>query len=162
MRELQSCFSCFCFNLVFCFSCSIGRAEFTKQPPSNLRKSNFFHFMVQLFLSFLNHFLFCFILGAVIWQGRPANWNRENFLHLLLWRLWRGEKQLMMMMLLLLLLLMMMMMMMIWVLNLSHKFHNFWRFFKIIITKLSQKANKYLISTCVYSGTRGSEHKLYD
>jgi len=29
--------------------CSIGRAEFTKQPPSNLRKSNFFHFMVQLF-----------------------------------------------------------------------------------------------------------------
>ena len=29
--------------------CSIGRAEFTKQPPSNLRKSNFFHFMVQLY-----------------------------------------------------------------------------------------------------------------
>ena len=34
---------------IFCFRCSIGRAEFTKQPPSNLRKSNFFHFMVQLF-----------------------------------------------------------------------------------------------------------------
>eukprot|EP00090_Calanus_glacialis_P039713 TRINITY_DN6915_c0_g1_i4.p1 TRINITY_DN6915_c0_g1~~TRINITY_DN6915_c0_g1_i4.p1 ORF type:complete len:500 (-),score=101.81 TRINITY_DN6915_c0_g1_i4:508-2007(-) len=29
--------------------CGIGRAEFTKQPPSNLRKSNFFHFMVQLY-----------------------------------------------------------------------------------------------------------------
>ena len=33
----------------FLFRCSIGRAEFTKQPPSNLRKSNFFHFMIQLF-----------------------------------------------------------------------------------------------------------------
>ena len=31
------------------FRCSIGRAEFTKQPPSNLRKSNFFHFMIQLY-----------------------------------------------------------------------------------------------------------------
>lgn len=30
-------------------SCSVGRIEFTKQPPSNLRKSNFFHFMLQLF-----------------------------------------------------------------------------------------------------------------
>jgi len=29
--------------------CAIGRAEFTKQPPSNLRKSNFFHFMIQLY-----------------------------------------------------------------------------------------------------------------
>merc|ERR1719412_3098623 len=29
--------------------CLIGRAEFTKQPPSNLRKSNFFHFMIQLY-----------------------------------------------------------------------------------------------------------------
>nr|XP_040563249.1 LOW QUALITY PROTEIN: transcription factor COE2-like [Lepeophtheirus salmonis] len=29
--------------------CAIGRVEFTKQPPSNLRKSNFFHFMIQLF-----------------------------------------------------------------------------------------------------------------
>ena len=29
--------------------CGIGRAEFTKQPPSNLRKSNFFHFMIQLY-----------------------------------------------------------------------------------------------------------------
>ncbi len=28
---------------------SIGRIEFTKQPPQNLRKSNFFHFMIQLF-----------------------------------------------------------------------------------------------------------------
>ena len=38
----------FFFKIIF-FSCSIGRAEFTKQPPSNLRKSNFFHFMIQLF-----------------------------------------------------------------------------------------------------------------
>lgn len=29
--------------------CQIGRLEFTKQPPPNLRKSNFFHFMLQLF-----------------------------------------------------------------------------------------------------------------
>lgn len=34
--------------LVFC-SCHVGRLEFTKQPPPNLRKSNFFHFMLQLF-----------------------------------------------------------------------------------------------------------------
>ena len=27
----------------------IGRVEFTKQPPSNLRKSNFFNFMVRFF-----------------------------------------------------------------------------------------------------------------
>lgn len=29
--------------------CSLARIDFTKQPPSNLRKSNFFHFMIQLF-----------------------------------------------------------------------------------------------------------------
>jgi len=29
--------------------CHVGRIEFSKQPPSNLRKSNFFHFMLQLF-----------------------------------------------------------------------------------------------------------------
>lgn len=29
--------------------CHVGRIEFTKQPPPNLRKSNFFHFMLQLF-----------------------------------------------------------------------------------------------------------------
>ena len=27
----------------------IGRAHFEKQPPSNLRKSNFFHFVLALF-----------------------------------------------------------------------------------------------------------------
>ncbi len=44
-------FLTFSHNIFFCFSssCSIGRIEFTKQPPSNLRKSNFFHFMLQLF-----------------------------------------------------------------------------------------------------------------
>ena len=31
------------------YSLQIGRLEFTKQPPPNLRKSNFFHFMLQLF-----------------------------------------------------------------------------------------------------------------
>jgi hypothetical protein len=36
------------FSLLDC-SCVIGRIEFTKQPPSNLRKSNFFHFMLQFF-----------------------------------------------------------------------------------------------------------------
>ena len=36
-------------NINLFFSVGIGRAEFTKQPPSNLRKSNFFHFMVQLY-----------------------------------------------------------------------------------------------------------------
>jgi len=29
--------------------CQISRIEFTKQPPPNLRKSNFFHFMLQFF-----------------------------------------------------------------------------------------------------------------
>ncbi|XP_023330590.1 transcription factor COE4 [Eurytemora carolleeae] len=29
--------------------CGLVRAEFTKQPPSNLRKSNFFHFMIQFY-----------------------------------------------------------------------------------------------------------------
>ena len=37
------------FLLAFFFSCHVGRIEFTKQPPPNLRKSNFFHFMLQLF-----------------------------------------------------------------------------------------------------------------
>jgi early B-cell factor len=34
-----------------CFDCSvgIGRAHFEKQPPSNLRKSNFFHFVIALY-----------------------------------------------------------------------------------------------------------------
>ncbi|KAJ6633354.1 Transcription factor collier [Pseudolycoriella hygida] len=27
----------------------IGRANFEKQPPSNLRKSNFFHFVIALY-----------------------------------------------------------------------------------------------------------------
>jgi hypothetical protein len=27
----------------------IGRAHFEKQPPSNLRKSNFFHFVIALY-----------------------------------------------------------------------------------------------------------------
>ena len=38
-------------NVFFPMPCSpdIGRVEFTKQPPSNLRKSNFFNFMVRFF-----------------------------------------------------------------------------------------------------------------
>lgn len=31
------------------FSIGIGRAHFEKQPPSNLRKSNFFHFVIALY-----------------------------------------------------------------------------------------------------------------
>ncbi|RWS28304.1 hypothetical protein B4U80_10089 [Leptotrombidium deliense] len=31
------------------FSVGLGRAHFEKQPPSNLRKSNFFHFVIALF-----------------------------------------------------------------------------------------------------------------
>ncbi len=27
----------------------VGRAHFEKQPPSNLRKSNFFHFVIALY-----------------------------------------------------------------------------------------------------------------
>jgi len=34
------------------FSCGLGRAHFEKQPPSNLRKSNFFHFVIALFDKF--------------------------------------------------------------------------------------------------------------
>lgn len=40
----------FCFVLLFDhFSLGIGRAHFEKQPPSNLRKSNFFHFVIALY-----------------------------------------------------------------------------------------------------------------
>lgn len=31
------------------YSLGIGRAHFEKQPPSNLRKSNFFHFVIALY-----------------------------------------------------------------------------------------------------------------
>ncbi len=31
------------------FSVGLGRAHFEKQPPSNLRKSNFFHFVLALY-----------------------------------------------------------------------------------------------------------------
>lgn len=36
---------------LFAPNCSlgIGRAHFEKQPPSNLRKSNFFHFVIALY-----------------------------------------------------------------------------------------------------------------
>lgn len=38
-------------NIALCLSYSIGvgRAHFEKQPPSNLRKSNFFHFVIALY-----------------------------------------------------------------------------------------------------------------
>lgn len=32
-----------------CLSVGLSRAHFEKQPPSNLRKSNFFHFVIALF-----------------------------------------------------------------------------------------------------------------
>ena len=31
------------------FSAALARAHFEKQPPSNLRKSNFFHFVLALY-----------------------------------------------------------------------------------------------------------------
>ena len=34
--------------MIIC-SPGIGRAHFEKQPPANLRKSNFFHFVVALY-----------------------------------------------------------------------------------------------------------------
>lgn len=37
------------FRFGYAFSLSIGRANFEKQPPSNLRKSNFFHFVIALY-----------------------------------------------------------------------------------------------------------------
>lgn len=46
-------FSLIYFNNNFFFqflsSLGIGRAHFEKQPPSNLRKSNFFHFVIALY-----------------------------------------------------------------------------------------------------------------
>jgi early B-cell factor len=36
-------------NLIQKSSLGIGRAHFEKQPPSNLRKSNFFHFVIALY-----------------------------------------------------------------------------------------------------------------
>lgn len=35
-------------SFVLCRS-TVGRAHFEKQPPSNLRKSNFFHFVIALY-----------------------------------------------------------------------------------------------------------------
>lgn len=35
--------------LVATCSVGLGRAHFEKQPPSNLRKSNFFHFVIALY-----------------------------------------------------------------------------------------------------------------
>jgi hypothetical protein len=36
-------------NFRFSVAPGIGRAHFEKQPPSNLRKSNFFHFVIALY-----------------------------------------------------------------------------------------------------------------
>lgn len=36
-------------DIVIFHSLGIGRAHFEKQPPSNLRKSNFFHFVIALY-----------------------------------------------------------------------------------------------------------------
>lgn len=33
----------------FFYSCEVVKAVFEKQPPSNLRKSNFFHFVLSLY-----------------------------------------------------------------------------------------------------------------
>ena len=36
-------------NLFISVAPGVGRAHFEKQPPSNLRKSNFFHFVIALY-----------------------------------------------------------------------------------------------------------------
>ena len=43
------CLEVYFYSKCFFSSCQISRIEFTKQPPPNLRKSNFFHFMLQFF-----------------------------------------------------------------------------------------------------------------
>ena len=40
---------CFSISTTLCFSIGIARAHFEKQPPNNLRKSNFFHFVLALY-----------------------------------------------------------------------------------------------------------------
>ena len=37
------------FSFFFFRRLGVGRAHFEKQPPSNLRKSNFFHFVIALY-----------------------------------------------------------------------------------------------------------------
>jgi len=37
------------FDVISVYSIGVGRAHFEKQPPSNLRKSNFFHFVIALY-----------------------------------------------------------------------------------------------------------------
>ncbi|XP_003248486.2 transcription factor collier-like [Acyrthosiphon pisum] len=37
------------FFFISVYSIGVGRAHFEKQPPSNLRKSNFFHFVIALY-----------------------------------------------------------------------------------------------------------------
>lgn len=37
------------FSLCLLSAVGISRAQFDKQPPSNLRKSNFFHFVISLY-----------------------------------------------------------------------------------------------------------------
>ncbi len=47
LKSSEQFFKLSCYRFV----CSIGvaRAHFEKQPPSNLRKSNFFHFVIALY-----------------------------------------------------------------------------------------------------------------
>lgn len=41
--------SCLFSHLFLCSGVALSRAHFEKQPPSNLRKSNFFHFVLALY-----------------------------------------------------------------------------------------------------------------
>ena len=36
-------------SILYSVAPGLGRAHFEKQPPSNLRKSNFFHFVIALY-----------------------------------------------------------------------------------------------------------------
>lgn len=47
LNNYQISISIFC--VISLYSIGVGRAHFEKQPPSNLRKSNFFHFVIALY-----------------------------------------------------------------------------------------------------------------
>lgn len=50
VSKLSTIFFVNFYSILFCFSsCGMARAHFEKQPPSNLRKSNFFHFVIALY-----------------------------------------------------------------------------------------------------------------
>ena len=47
-KDVSNLISGFC-NFYYRVAPGLGRAHFEKQPPPNLRKSNFFHFVIALY-----------------------------------------------------------------------------------------------------------------